>query len=551
MATLDLSRVLYSGTRPLTLCTSLNVGRRGAPGQYLSNAHKTTVKTVTSANNAAKISYAAIALEYILTGRLAALENTATDGIYIELHTSTKVLQANLTDVTTSKRRIRWKDEVPTSSGHFVTPVLVYALRSNSTMSETKALFDKCVEEYKSDGSVSEATLYTFCDAFYYEWKSTIGETVFPADDTLDELPVKQGIRTGALTPVPIFEEDGVGCPDISIAEVAATPKAAATKSTESVFEEFKAGKHVLDYCWDSEQYPYIPSLKKLDEYVPTNEFYLMANVLKHRLSKVVDRLHDGEYGVDAIGSDYINMILTGKPGTGKTTLANMLGATFGLPVHVVTPNKHSEEDLFTGMTKVSDGGFKFVETPFLNAYKNGGIILVEEFNLADPAIMMGVLGQAIVPPFIMYEDGYKEVRRHPLCVIIFTMNTGTQGSREPSEAMVSRCPLTIMLDDPDEATFLEILNKHHPHMNECKRVLKMYGQIQAFLKKVGAGSDVQDMIGTRQCIETLDIWLNVNAFIPVTFRQAIYSTMIGAISTKDKQLADDTYAAVVEPTKD
>ena len=39
-----------------------------------------------------------------------------------------------------------------------------------------------------------------------------------------------------------------------------------------------------------------------------------------------------------------VNAVIVGKPGTGKTTLANMLGATLGMPVYVVNPNKNSEE---------------------------------------------------------------------------------------------------------------------------------------------------------------------------------------------------------------
>ena len=57
----------------------------------------------------------------------------------------------------------------------------------------------------------------------------------------------------------------------------------------------------------------------------------------------------------------------------------------------------------------------------------------------------MGALGQAIEKPHILYEDGYREVYRHPMCV---TMNTATQGSREPNEALTNRHPNAFILDD-------------------------------------------------------------------------------------------------------
>ena len=111
------------------------------------------------------------------------------------------------------------------------------------------------------------------------------------------------------------------------------------------------------------------------------------------------------------------------------------------LPIYTVKNSKYTEEDTFEGMNKVSGGSFAFKSTPFLEGYKNGGIIVLEEFNLADPGVMQGALGQAIEFPFILMEDGCTEVHRHPLCVIIATMNTGTQGAREPNEAFTSRLP--------------------------------------------------------------------------------------------------------------
>ena len=79
-------------------------------------------------------------------------------------------------------------------------------------------------------------------------------------------------------------------------------------------------------------------------------------------------------------------------------------------------------------MTKVDgDGKFTVHDTAFSKAFETGGIVVLEEFNLADPGVLQGAIGQAIEYPFILNKDGWMEVRRHPLCVIIATMNSGTQ----------------------------------------------------------------------------------------------------------------------------
>ena len=143
-----------------------------------------------------------------------------------------------------------------------------------------------------------------------------------------------------------------------------------------------------------------------------------------------------------------MNIFIVGRPGTGKTTLAYMVGAATGMPVYSVNMDKNVDDNEFEGKTKIVDGSFNFVTTDFLDAYTNGGIIILEEVNLADPNVIMGTLGQAVEYPFRLKRNGYEEVRRHPMCVIINTMNVGTVGSRDISEAYADRSKQIYVLND-------------------------------------------------------------------------------------------------------
>lgn len=536
MQMVNILTTLFNGKRNLKLVPGLSVQRRGPSGLFCS---------AQNTSKSAKISYAAIALEHILRGRVGALELTADSGMYVELWNEDKT---EITDRILYKggNICEWsEDPIPQNSSHLVMPFVAYALTENSGMDETKKAFDACVAEYNT-GTLSEGAFFYFCDCFYYEWKNTYPSDI-NCDCSLSLDMVRQAVRTKNAKLPPAFTRNSIKAPAISIIEMAQEEEATKTVAYSEQFEKCRKGDYKLSYCWENHQRVYIPHQSKLDSYEPNDAYFTIVNLISSELMKVQNRLNDGAYGVEAIENNYVNIILCGKPGTGKTTLANALGATFGMPVRTVTVSKHSEEDVFQGMTKVVQGGFQFVETPFLDVYKNGGLILIEEFNLMDPAVLMGALGQAIEKPFILYEDGYKEVRRHPMCVIVATMNTGTQGSREPSEAFTSRLPYTFILDDPTEAQFIDILCKNGYDKTDCIKVYKAYSRIVETLKNAEHNAeDVAMSVTLRHCLGALGLMK-----IGVPFKRALQQTMCGVIAIKDVVLAETIYSSVVETLVD
>ena len=197
--------------------------------------------------------------------------------------------------------------------------------------------------------------------------------------------------------------------------------------------------------------------------------------------------------------------------------------------------SKNSEEDTFEGVTKVVDGKLSFISTDFLEAYTNGGIIILEEVNLADPAVVMGAIGQAVEFPFVLKKNGYETVRRHPLCIIISTMNIGTYGSKGVNQAFSSRFKQSYILDDPTKDQFVKILGMNGYDKKKCEYVYDSYSRIVTYLKTPEVNAEeiclnlsIRGCLGALQNIEDGD-----------DPKEALKNTLVGKIYEVDPEIAD------------
>lgn len=428
-------------------------------------------------------------------------------------------------------------------------PVVTFALSNasdNAETSELKEIFKKIVADYNSKGVAEISDVLKFCDSFYYGFAVNHAKIDISPDDFMPE--VVKSMYTKKIFELAAFMEDVEGKPAIKILEgielrEGKKGKAKKAKATSQVFEDCLEGKAAIPYEWDEKQQLKIPSLSYLNGYVPTQAFYSVKRMVEAKTERVIARLDSGIEGIEAIGNDYINIFTIGKPGTGKTTLWYALGAALRMPVYSVPITKNTEEDTFQGMTKVVDGGFKFVSTEFLEAYTHGGIIILEEINLADPSVIMGSLGQAVEAPFVLMQDGYKPVRRHPMCIVVGTMNIATYGSKGVSQALSSRFKQTYILDDPKKEDFIAILAKQGYADSKCKWVYDAYTKIINHLKSPEVSREeiclnvtLRGCLGALECIELGD-----------TPQQAIYNTLVGKIAEVDMDLADDINKNVVK----
>jgi hypothetical protein len=439
---------------------------------------------------------------------------------------------------TASGTRVDYEDE-RLHGYRSIVPIVLYALRNNTLNAELFSTFEAIKDEILSpSGVASKKNGLLFCDSFYYDVAKKSANIVI-SEKSLVISTVQAGYNAGTLQDMEIFND--LDTPDFT-AFVQKKTKKAVKKETDTSFEEMKNGSAIIPYEWSEEQKLKIPNTKILDDFVPSAPYHSAVKKITARLNKVLTRMDAGIEGVEAIAKDYVNFFITGKPGTGKTTAAYALGAALGMPTYTVALSKNTEEDVFQGMTKVVEGNISFVSTDFLDAYKNGGIIILEEINLADPAVVMGAIGQAVESPFILLEDGFKSVRRHPLCVIIGTMNIGTYGSKGVNQALSSRFKQTYTLNDPEKSDFINILMKQGFKKKEASWVYGAYDKIINYLKSPSVNAeDIAINVTLRGCIGALE-----NIEEGEDPREAIKNTLIGKIGEADLELANDVYNSVV-----
>ncbi len=518
----------------------LSVNIRGISGQGLSEA-RASASTVN--DDKAKISNALwFANEYCVhadsvTSKFGVLELTTSEKIYVEFQTE-GVLYKALFDP--SIPRVTWS-EIPDAKKIKLIPVAIYCItKGRYASADFKTLME-------SARSVTEDELKTnafrFCDSVYYEFSDTFRE-IEEAGSLMDAV-IKQAYNTNSTQRSEVFEPY---CGDyvFSFEDSSSSSASEEKDDNDAVFTNCMLGEYVLEHVWEIERETFIPSLEYLENFIPVPQFFSMVKLISRQIEKVLERMMEGKFGLNAIQNNYINFQIVGRPATGKTKIANALAATFGMPIRIVTNSKNCEEDVFQGMTKMVDGNFGFVETPFLDIYKNGGIIVLEEYNLTDSGVMMGALGQAIEKPFILLEDGYKEIRRHPLCIIIATANVGTQGTRDPSEAFSSRLPHTFILNDPSDKDFIDILQKNCENVKkqDCKKVYKAYKKVLNYLLNPDVNAeDIALSITLRSCIAAL-----MEIECGIGFKEAVKNTIIGAVGIKDMEL-EQNLERIILPT--
>lgn len=416
--------------------------------------------------------------------------------------------------------------------------IVCLAIEQNDLVREA---YEKAVEEA---GNIEEAlnTAYIFCDTFLWEFADSFEE--FKEFGAPNKEQLKTAFQTGHLKDVSCYYH-GPQCSLFQGLEVRYPEEK--TEEIGNEMEGFLKGDHFIHYSWEKEQESRIRPITFMDDYVAGESFYKVMKKIDLRIGKhMVDHINNGRTDPLDIRRDYVNMLFYGDPGTGKTALANAIAAVTGMPIYEVTMNEDSEDDEVEGKNKIVEGQLSFVETAFLEGFTKGGIILLEEINLARPNVFTSVLNQAMEYPYMVKKNGYERITRHPMAVIIGTMNLETEGTMALNSASSQRFTSKYLIEEMSDQEMIDALKKRGYKAAPVRYVYNQYKKLRKNLKESEQKKKLLREISIRQCIDALNaIEEGVNP------REAVIDSMYGAIAVKNKKIADNLKAGLFDTMPD
>ncbi|ABB39716.1 ATPase associated with various cellular activities AAA_5 [Oleidesulfovibrio alaskensis G20] len=117
-------------------------------------------------------------------------------------------------------------------------------------------------------------------------------------------------------------------------------------------------------------------------------------------------------------------LYIFGPTGSGKTSLVRQLAARLNYPVFDVTGHGRLEFPDLAGHLSVQSGNMVYQYGPLALAMRYGGLFLLNEADLLDPATATGLNGVLDGGPLCIPENGGEIIQPHPMFRFVATANT-------------------------------------------------------------------------------------------------------------------------------
>lgn len=156
------------------------------------------------------------------------------------------------------------------------------------------------------------------------------------------------------------------------------------------------------------------PNKSKEEDVVPSNQHPALATI-KAR-----------------IDAGFNNILLVGPAGSGKTTIAENLATMLGFNgASVICVSGGITESAIVGRSipNLSGGPSVYEATEFVEAYENGGVILLDEFDGIDSNVALVINGALANGYMMIPRPGKRKVIRHPSTIILAAANTFGTGA--------------------------------------------------------------------------------------------------------------------------
>ena len=219
-----------------------------------------------------------------------------------------------------------------------------------------------------------------------------------------------------------------------------------------------------------------------------------------------------------------------GPAGSGKTSLIKQLAAKLNYPVFDLTGHGRLEFPDMVGHLTVEDSNMAFQYGPLALAMKFGGLFLLNEIDLLDPATAAGLNGILDGDPLCIPENGGEVIKPHPLFRFAATANTNGrtdetglyQGTLRQNLAFMDRFWL-CEVGYPSPKAERELLFRKAPELPNDVRT-KMVGYANEVRKLFMGQSDgnFRDTIEVTFSTRTLIRWADLTVRFQPLARQGI-----------------------------
>lgn len=527
MQEFEIRNKLYLPRKELKAWPGLSIGVNGKPGCIS--------KLNPGSRQYSKVSAIALTLEKLMDKKISVCPVSRQTLTYVEYTTSAGDVKAAIVNVDAANSEFTVVTDAKYDQS--VVSMVFSAIFFNPRMKDEILAAGDDISEIVTIMSnfpvISEDDLLVACDAFYY----AVGKKYrvkYDVDATTFEASKKRFAQGGLFEKAPLTA-DPVGITVEDDGQSVSTIQDAIYREPIAEFmNRCKRGEFVIKLDWSDDQLKAILPLTYLDNYKPTEKFRLCLISVWKQLSSIKEKLEDGSMTVDEALMTPVNILVMGKPGTGKSEMARSILCALGYPQGFINCKDNSEEDEFEGMQKFINGRVCSIPTQLARFWSVGGGVLLEEINLPNPGVMQGALGQALEKPHILKVDGYREHKRSPFTVIFGTMNVGTNGTKPLNQALKSRLPETYVLEDAEDEAFKKILLGYGYSKRNCDMAFRAYKAALDYLDTNG-NSEFLLSVTMRSCVAFARL-LDVGQ----TLQQAFHDTFFGQIYAEDPEVAFD-----------